>query len=176
MIEFPIVAVNRQLNLALRDDTVDIRTNYDFPALQTLVSNINSALSRLSSANEAEQSALVSYDRMTEMNQMVEMIGYPTLGINMETRRVEAISAHFEDDTGVSAERILNCNIDDIDDQALKLNIINLLEKVQQHPSEIASDSLEFSGVEFHLIAKGIYGKDGVSYTLICFTQESAEE
>ena len=176
MIEFPIIAVNRQLNLALRDDTVDIRTNYDFPALQNLVSNINSALSRLSAANEAEQSGLVSYDRMTEMNQMVEMIGYPTLGINMETRRVEAISAHFEDDTGVSAERILNSNIDDIDDQALKLNIIGLLEKVQQHPAEIATDSLEFSGVEFHLIAKGIYGKDGVSYTLICFTQESAEE
>ena len=176
MIEFPIIAVNRQLNLALRDDTVDIKTNYDFPALQNLVSNINSALSRLSAANEEEQSALGSYDRMTEMNQMVEMIGYPTLGINMETRRVEAISAHFEDDTGVSAERILNCSIDDIDDQALKLNIIGLLEKVQQHPAEIASDSLEFSGVEFHLIAKGIYGKEGVSYTLICFTQESAEE
>ena len=176
MIEFPIISVNRQLNLALRDDTVDIKTNYDFPALQTLVSNINSALSRLSAANEAEQSDLVSYDRMTEMNQMVEMIGYPTLGINMETRRVEAISAHFEDDTGVSEERILNCSIDDIDDQALKLNIIGLLEKVQQHPAEIASDSLEFSGVEFHLIAKGIYGKEGVSYTLICFTQESAEE
>ena len=176
MIEYPIITVNRQLNLALRDDTIDVRTNYDFPALQNLISNINSALSRLSSNNESEQSALVNYDRMTEMNQMVEMIGYPTLGINMEIRRVEAVSAHFEDDTGVSSERILNCSVDDIEDQALKLNIIGLLEKIQQHPNEMASDSLEFSGVEFHLIAKGIYGKEGVSYALICFTQDNPEE
>ncbi len=176
MIEYPIVVINRQLNLALRDDTIDVRTSYDFPALQNLVSNINSALSRLSSVSQEEQSALSNYDRMTEMNQMVEMIGYPTLGINMEARRVEAVSAHFEDDTGVSEERILNCSVEDIDDQALKLNIIGLLEKIQQHPSEIASDSLEFSGVEFHLIAKGIYGKDGVAYTLICFTQDNPEE
>ena len=176
MIEYPIVVINRQLNLALRDDTIDVRTSYDFPALQNLVSNINSALSRLSSANQEDQSALSSYDRMTEMNQMVEMIGYPTLGINMEARRVEAVSAHFEDDTGVSEERILNCSVEDIDDQALKLNIIGLLEKIQQRPVEMASDSLEFSGVEFHLIAKGIYGKDGVAYTLICFTQDNPEE
>ena len=176
MVEYPMVSVNRQLNSALRDDSIDVRMDYDFPPLQKLVSSINSALSRLSSANEASAEVLSSYDRMTEMSQMVEMIGYPTLGINMETRKVEAISAHFENDTGVSTERILNYSVEDIDDQALKLNIIGLLEKVQQHPAEMASDSLEFSGVEFQLIAKGIYGKDGVSYTLICFTQDSSAE
>ena len=168
MIEYPIVNVNRQLDSALKDDTLDVKTDYQFTPLQTLVSNINSALSRISAVQDNSQS-LIEYDRQNEMNHLIEMIGYPTLGINLDTNKIDGISAHFEEETGISSERILNCAIEDIDDQALKLNITGLLEKINQHSDEIAIDNLEFSGVEFQLSAKGIYGKDHLSYALISF-------
>lgn len=175
MIEFPIVSLNKQLSSALKDDSLSVQTDYDFYPLQNLTSNINSALSRISAAQELNQHT-AAYDRLTEMNHMIEMIGYPTLGIDMESMKIQGVSANFEEETGVSTERILNCNIQEIDDQALKLNLINLLDRVQQHPHEIASDSLEFSGVEFQLSAKGIYGKEELAYTLISFIPMNQEQ
>jgi len=175
MIEFPISSLNRQLSSALKEDSLSVETDYDFPALQNLTTNINSALSRISAAQEVSQS-MGDYDRMTEMNQMIEMIGYPTLGVDMESMKIQGASAHFEEEVGISTERILNCNVEEIDDQALKLNLINLLEKVQQHTHEIASDTLEFSGVQFQISAKGIYGKEELAYTLISFIPMSDEQ
>ena len=174
MIEFPIVSINKQLSSALKDESLSVQTDYDFNPLQNLTSNINSALSRITSAQESQQ--VSDYDRMTEMNHMIEMIGYPTLGIELEGMKIMDASAHFEEETGVSTERVLNQNVQDIDDQALKLNLNNLIEKVQQYPQEIASDSLEFSGVEFQLSAKGIYGKDNLAYVLISFIPINQEE
>ena len=175
MIEFPIASLNKQLSSALKDDSLSVQTDYDFTPLQNLTSNINSALSRISAAQALNQQT-VTYDRLTEMNHMIEMIGYPTLGIDMESLKIQGASANFEEETGVSTERILNCNVQDIDDQALKLNISNLLDRVQQHPHEIASDSLEFSGIEFQLSAKGIYGKEELAYTLISFIPINQEQ
>ena len=175
MIEYPIASLNKQLSSALKDDSLSVQTDYDFTPLQSLTDNINSALSRISAAQESNQN-MSEYDRMTEMNHLIEMIGYPTLGIDMESMKIQGASALFEDETGVSTERILNCPVQDIDDQALKLNLSNLLERVQQHPHEIASDSLEFSGVEFQLSAKGVYGKEGLAYTLISFIHMNQEQ
>ena len=175
MIEFPISSLNKQLSSALKDEALSVETKYDFTPLQQLTSNINSALSRISAAQE-NQNMGSEYDRITEMNHMIEMIGYPTLGIEMESAKIMGVSAHFEDETGVSTERILNINVQDIDDQALKLNLTNLMERIQQHPHEIASDSLEFSGVEFQLSAKGVYGKEGVAYILISFISMNQEQ
>ncbi len=175
MIEFPISSLNKQLNSALQDESLSVKTDYDFIPLQNLTANINSALSRISAAQSVSQQT-GDYDRLTEMNDMIEMIGYPTLGIEMENLKIQGASASFEEETGVSTERILNYNVQDIDDQALKLNLSNLLERVQQHPQEIASDSLEFSGVEFQLSAKGIYGKEGLAYTLISFIPMNQEQ
>ena len=175
MIEFPISSLNKQLSSALKDDSLSVQTDYDFEQLKNLTSNINSALSRISAAQEADQS-MSEYDRLTEMNHVIEMIGYPTLGVEMESMKIQGVSALFEEETGVSAERILHSTVQDLDDQALKLNLTGLLEKVQQHPQEIASDALEFSGVEFQLSAKGIYGREGLAYTLISFIHLNREE
>ena len=175
MVEFPFVSLNKQLSSALKDESLSVQTDYDFMALQNLTTNINSALSRISSAAEDNQQA-IEYDRITEMNHMIEMIGYPTLGIDMESSKIQGISAQFEEETGVSAERILHCSIQDIEDQSLKLNLNNLMERIQQYPHEIASDSLEFSGVEFQLSAKGIYGKDELAYALVSFIPTMNQE
>ncbi len=175
MIEFPIVSLNKQLSSALKDDSLSVQVDYDFQPLQNLTSNINSALSRISAAQELNQHT-AAYDRLTEMNHMIEMIGYPTLGIDMESMKIQGVSASFEEETGVSTERILNYNIQEIDDQALKLNLSNLIDRVQQYPHEIASDSLEFSGVEFQLSAKGIHGKEELAYTLISFIPINQEQ
>jgi len=174
IIEHPIVSVNDQLSSALKDDSLNVQSSYDFKPLQNLINNINSTLTRIVTVQDQQQS-IIEYDRQTEMTHLIELIGYPTLGINMERMTIEAVSAHFEEETTVSAERILHCQVDNLEDQALQLNIKNLIEKIQQHPQEIAYDSLEFGGVEFQLSAKGVYGKDQVAYTLITFIPNNAQ-
>ena len=174
IIEFPIVSLNKQLSKALQDESISVEMDYDFKPLQNLSANINSALTRISSAQESQNTS--DYDRITEMTHIIEMIGYPTLGIDMESQKIQGASAHFEEETGVSVERILNSYVQDIEDQSLKLNLTGLLEKVQQYPHEIASDSLEFSGTEFQLSAKGIYGKEGLAYTVISFIPTSGQQ
>ena len=175
IVEYPFISLDKQLHSALTNEALSVETSYDFPPLQNLVNNINSALSRIASEQDANQQ-MGNYDRITEMEHVIEMIGYPTLGIEMESMKIKSVSANFEEETGMSSERIFNVHIQDIEDQALKLNLDNLLERVQKHPQEIATDMLDFSGVEFQLSAKGIYGKDGLAYTLISFLPINQEE
>jgi hypothetical protein len=46
MIEFPFKSLNEQLDTALKDGNDNLTINYQFPALQTLTSNVGSALTR----------------------------------------------------------------------------------------------------------------------------------
>ena len=86
MIEFPISSINKQLSSALTDESLTVEINYEFAPLQNLTNNINAALSRISAAQESQAAA--EYDRITEMNHMIEMIGYPTLGIEIESAKI----------------------------------------------------------------------------------------
>ena len=176
MTAHPFESLNEQLNLALKDSTVNISSKYQFPALESLCSNINSALERLSTIqDEMKNPAHLGVDRESEMANLVELIGFPSLCLRLENQTVSAVNQAFEEQTGLSAGQILQQPIDQISDTALKLNLKNAIEKVRQNPSQIFIDQLEFNSSPFQVTAQGVHGDQELSYIILAFIPEPEE-
>lgn len=163
--EYPFVSLNQQLDRALKEGLHDISLKFLFPELQNLVSNINSALTRVASASFASQSQQrMEHDRNFEMSNLVELMGFAAIAINGIDLKVHAVNAAFESRTGLN---ISGMSIDAITDQALKLSLSDLIERAKATPDQVISNDLEFSGHNFQLAAQAVFGSDKVAYFLI---------
>lgn len=172
MISYPFQSINEQLSLALKDDTAHISTNYQFPDLKSLCSNINSALERIHSHQDSPQTTLV--DRQSEMANLVELIGFAGLCIQLDNSSISAINQQFEEQTGLDIEHLLHQPIDQISDTSLQLNLKNAIEKISENPHQMFVDQLEFNGSPFQVTAQGVHGADQLSYILVAFIPEEA--
>lgn len=166
MIEYPITSINSQLDTALKDGQDNIHIKYQFPALQKLVSNIGSALSRMGQ-DGGSTIQTIERDRRLEMSNMIELIGYGAIAIEAANRTLVSISPAFENQTGIKAADVLNNSVDSITDQALRLSLIDLIARLEQNPDQLATNELEFSGQNFQLAAQAIYGSSKVAYYLV---------
>lgn len=165
IIERPIVALNEQLNIALKEGRDDLSTTYQFPALQAMVSNINSALNRaVHGSGAAQEVRPMERDRNLEMMHIVELMGFPALAISSPDRMIRAINPSFEERTGLNSMQILNTSVDRISDQALKLSMQDLIVRLEAQPDQITSNNLEFGGIDYQLVAKAIFGSQNIAY------------
>ena len=176
MIRHPFRSVNEQLSTALKDDSAHVSISYQFPDLQNLCSNINSALERVSSSQEQAQSAQAPIDRQSEMTNLVELIGFASLCIQLDTQTIVSLNQPFEEQTGLARDQLLHQSIDQITDTSLQLNLKNIIENVSQNPSQIFTDQLEFNGNPFHITAQGVHGEAALSYILVAFIPEEGGE
>lgn len=167
LIEFPITSLNHQIDQALKDGHNNLQLNYQFPALQSLISNINSALSRASGPGDQPQSLSFDYDRGPEMNNLVQLVGFAALVITAHDNAIAAVNAAFEERTGLQAFSLVNNSYETITDQALKLSIKDLIERLQMAPDQLATNPLEFAGENFEVVAQAIYGSSKIAYYLI---------
>lgn len=172
---YPFISINEQLNLALKDQSQTISSDYQLEPLQKLCSNINSALERMSFIQD-EVEAVASLDRSTEMSNLVELVGFPCLAIDVESLNILAINQQFEDQTGLSVEQLLNASLEDISDMSLQLNLKSAVENVNQNPSQIHTDQLEFNSHPFQVTASGVLGSKQLAYILVSFIPMSEEE
>ena len=176
MTAHPFESLNEQLNLALKDSNVNISSKYQFPALESLCSNINSAIERLSTIqDEMKNPAHAGIDRESEMANLVELVGFAGLCLRLENQTVSAVNQAFEEQTGLSANQILQQPIDQISDTSLKLNLKNAIEKVRENPSQIFIDQLEFNSSPFQVTAQGLHGEQELSYIILAFIPEPEE-
>ena len=176
MVVHPFESINEQLNQALKDDTKSISVLYQFPTLNSLCSNINNVLERINSSQDQGNSLSNQIDRQHEMNNLVEMVGFACFCIRLDLSSIVSLSSHFEEQTGLSADHLLHKQIDQIDDNSLKLQMEAAINQINQDPSQIYSDSLECNGTSFQITAQGIFGTESVSYILVAFIPESEEE
>ncbi len=175
MVVHPFESINEQLNQALKDDTKSVSVLYQLPSLNNLCSNINNLLERINSAQDQGSSLSNQIDRQHEMNNLVEMVGFACLCIRMDLSSIVSINSHFEEQTGLSAHHLLHKQIDQIDDNSLKLQLESAIQQITQDPSQIYSDSLECNGVPFQITAQGVFGVESISYILVAFIPESEE-
>ena len=175
IITFPIENINEQLNQALKDQTQDVSTQYQFPALSNLCSNINSALERVNSAQDMQMQDQAPVDRTCEMSNLVELVGFACMAIQMETSAITAVNSQFSDQTGLSGDKILHQPIDSIEDIPLQLNLKEAVEKVSQNPAELHIDQIELNSNSFQVTAQGVYGAKELAYILVAFIPESEE-
>lgn len=166
IIEHPIKSMNFQLNEALKNGQSHIQIEYDFPALENLASNISSALSRAGSDTSQQSLQNFEADRTPEMNNLLELMGFGGLAVNAKDRNIAAVNPLFTEKTRLGPEAIFT-SVSEISDQALKLSLLDLLDRVEGQPDQIATNDLEFNGESFQLAAQSVMGGSGISYFLI---------
>lgn len=174
IITFPIESINEKLSQALKDSSQDVSTKYQFPALSDLCANINSTLERMNSFQDQQEQAQAPIDRTQEMSNLVELVGFPCICIQIDSSTIIAVNAQFEPQTGLPNEKLLYQPIDSIEDVPLQLNLKEAIEKVSSNPSETHVDQIEFNSNSFQVTAQGIYGNKELAYILAAFIPEES--
>lgn len=168
VVEHPVRDLNKQLDTALKEGHDTLNVAFDFPAMKNLASNVSSALNRaLSGGGDSSSGKPMEYDRNRELTNLVELIGFAALGINAHDLSIGAANQGFESRTNLTAAQLGGMTVNDLNDQALKLSIKDLIERVDQNPSEMATNNLEFSGSNFQVVALAIYGSAKIAYYLV---------
>ena len=174
LIEYPFNELNNQIDIALKENRSDLNIDYAFPSLQALISNVNSLLSRSGGSGTNAESSEISFerDRTLEMRSLVDLVGFPAIGIATADRTIGAANLAFEEKTRLSIADLLFKRIDAITDQALQLSLIDLLEKAELNPEIAHSNDLEFGGEPTQIIIQTIWGGQKPAYYLIVLLPE----
>lgn len=164
LVEYPIVEINKQIDQGLKDGQTNTKISYIFPALENLVSNINTALGR---AAQAKPNATPS-DRSLEASQLVE--NYSTAAIAIDkSMTVISVNLAFEELAGLRLSQVQGQNYETLNDQALILNIKDLIEQSQQNGFNVITGQLEFNSRTAKIILQPIQADQGISYYFIAF-------
>ncbi len=169
LVEYPFIQINKQIDQGLKDGQTDTKLAFLFPPLQDLISNINTALSRAAQA-KPEQS--VAADRSMEANQLVE--NYPAAAMAIDKNlSVISMNLAFEELVGLRLSQVQGQNYASLNDQALILNLKDLIDQSQASGFNVITGQLEFNGRSTKIVLQPIQEDHGVSYYFIAFHLES---
>lgn len=179
LIEFPVKSINKQLGRALKDEKApSISVNYQSRILTELCSHINSALNQISlnrMLNQQDESDKEGeINRQNEMNNLVEVIGFPSLSINVEEEIIASINSNFADQIGFS--EILHQPLSEIADSNLKEHLLDLVEQGKSNPQEIAFGEIHLNHMKLQSTCQFIMGKNSPAYAIVTFMSAEAEE
>ena len=179
LIEFPIRSINHQLGKALKEEqSPSISLNYQSQVLSDLCSHVNSALNQISlnkmihSQQDSKESLPVN--RQNEMNNLVEIIGFPSMAINLEDQAVAALNSNFTEQLGF--QEILHQPLSDISDSVLREHLLNLIEQGQVNPQEISFGEISLNHMSLQSTCQFVMGQDSPAYAIITFMSAETEE
>ncbi len=175
LIEYPLRSLNLQLDTALREGRDDLKVTFDFEPLQKLANNINSALTRILTGGQSAVPRAIEHDRRVEMTNLVEMVGFAAMAISAHDRTIAQVNQGFETRTRMNASTLLNQPVTNINDQSLKLSLLDLIDRVEQNPDQLVTNDLEFNGENFQIIAQGIFGTAKLAYYLVILVPAGGE-
>lgn len=175
MIEHPFRLLHEQLDVSLREGRDQVSIDFNFPALQGLLTSINSLLSRVAASGTGDQMQVGKGSRDSEIANIMQLIGYPSILIGVDGIIVR-ISPTFETLTGIASERLVGAKINDIPDPAMQQNFNHLMSQSQINLSQIFTDTLEIGGHNFNLNCQALANASGdVEYYLITVNPSEQE-
>lgn len=167
LVEFPLISLNKQLDTALREKKDNLEINFHYPALQSLVSNLNSLLTRYISAESSQgtHGGISTVSRELEATQLLQLVGYPALAIH-QNQSILAVNHAFELLTRLSQDQLLGQSYMVIPDGSLQQNIQGLIQRSNEDRMQIHRDHLEMSGHPCVLSIQAC-GSNEIEYYLI---------
>lgn len=165
VIEQPIRNLNAQLDDALREGRDDLQTEYRFPDLEQLASNINSALSRIGRGGGETPLNLV-VNRDIEAANLVRMLPIAAVTVNAVDERIVATNAIFDKLIG-GGLNLQGRSLVDIPDPALQENLRDLLPRMRSSIAEIALSEIPFFGNKYEICGQAVMGSEEPAYFLI---------
>ena len=171
--QHPIDKVNEQIDKALKEEGHNIQFPYLYPPMEKLVSNMNSALSRIvynedHKDNDFDALQNDGQDRSKEMKDLVQLVGFAAATILVPENKFGAFNEEFGEKLGFGSLELDSSSVEEIKDQAFQSNLLGLLEKVKMNPHQSAVDEIEFSGVNYEVVAQPLLvGVKGIAYVLV---------
>lgn len=162
VVEHPVELLSTQLNDALREGRDDLATPYQYPLLEKLISNVNSALNR--AANSGGQAfgngngGVINRD--IEASNVVRMLNTPALSINAIDNRVIATNNAFDHLIG-SPGTLVGRPINEVPDPALQANLCDLIPRMREQLGAIAFSEIPFSGEQFEVNGQAVLNHSG---------------
>lgn len=167
LIEYPITALNAQLDTAMREKKDNLEVKFQFPALQALIGNLNSLMTRyIHGDTEGGAGGAVFANKDTEAANILHLMGYPAVSIRSDSSII-ACNNGFEQLARNTMANMQNQGLSTIGDAALRQNIEHLLAKAREVPQSIHSDQLEFSGHLCSLNCQAFCTSETVDYFLV---------
>lgn len=167
LIEFPIQNLAQQLDAALREKRADLHLVFQFEAVQNLISNMNSVLTRyIHGESEQQQMSATTGSSESEAENLVQMIGGPGLVISPQGK-ILAANSNFEQISRTTVQQLKNTGLSAVQDQALQQNIDHLMSQAAQNVFSIHSDQLEFSGHLCRLLCQAFTSNGNINFYFI---------
>jgi hypothetical protein len=162
LIEYPILSLNRELDLAIKNKSETTTFSIDFPIFEKLLTNVNTLLNRVSHLkDDGEKKVIVNKE--IEANNLLNIVGYASISLNKDLSIIGVNSA-FEAMLNITDAALKNQPISLIPDQALQKNIIELLQRTEQDPSTIHFSELEFGGINSQISCLAVSDQSGICY------------
>jgi hypothetical protein len=173
IVEEPLLVLNSSLDEALREGRDDLQTKYRFPALESLISNINSALTRI--GQPSSQSSLAPVvNRDVEAANVVRMLTMPALTVNAIDERIIASNGEFDNLVG-GGMNLVGRSLMDIPDAALQANLLELVPRMRAALGEIALSEIPFFGHTYEICGQAVMGASDPAYFLITLAKQGGE-
>lgn len=167
LIEHPMVVLNNQLDIAMREKKDNLAVNFMFPALQTLIGNLNSLLTRYINGDDEGSGGMgVFGNKDSEATNLLHMIGYPAIAVRSDSSIV-ACNQGFETLARNTSTMMANQALDAIKDNSLRQNLEHLIAKAREVPSSVHTDQLEFSGHLCNLQCQAFSTGETVDYVIV---------
>jgi pSer/pThr/pTyr-binding forkhead associated (FHA) protein len=147
LIEFPIRSLNNEISKAMLEKSDRTAVEFEYPAYQKLISNINTILNRAWSGEAANSMSQPRQNKDVEFSNLVEIISHPAIVVD-SNQAVIALNTNFEQLLQISRDSILSQSYQNFTDSSLVQNIESLLARCQQSPFEKQSDRIPFSQFE----------------------------
>lgn len=147
LIQYPLNALNKQIDQALREKTDRTEVPFDYPEFQKVVANVNLILNRMWNGLGEEANAPLKQNRDLEFMNLVEILTQPAVVISGQGLLV-AVNEQFEQLSQMNKESLVQNHFSMITDQALSQNIEALIIKAKESPYEKHTDIIPFSQFE----------------------------
>ena len=164
-VEYPIADLNRQLDLILKNKAEPSTSNeLDFPIFQTLLSNVNTLLTRLGSPENQENNNGVNKD--LEATNFLRLIGYAGIAISSEYNII-GLNQTAEQLLGMQEGQLRNQPLTLIPDQALQKSLYDLMEHASRDPAVISKNELEFGGENTEISCQALTERGKINYYIV---------
>lgn len=173
----PLTQLNLAIDRALKDSTSDVQVSFKLKIFQDLVSNINSALSRISSEYSTTDSVASNADKGGEAFEVVKLFPIPAFAVDPTTKKFIASNPAAEGHPLFQNPNLVDSSIEDLTDKSLYESLKDLVATCNAAPNSKHTNILPSRGAEsYEIAAKAIINGKAPAYILLTVMQIVEED
>lgn len=173
----PLKKLNLSIDEALKNGTSDIHISFRLQVFQDLVSNINSALSRISPDFVDTSQVASGADKDAEASEVVRMFPVPAMAVDPTSQKFIATNESLQVHPLFGNANLTDTFIHDLTDKSLYESLKDLIQNCNSAPNSKHTNILPSRGAEsYEISAKAIINGAKPAYILLTIMQIVEED